>query len=93
MVLVECEYFTTSLYTLDRPYFKDLKDIDSFIAVICVEGDGTLETGIPTAADGPTKGHLTQIRRGDSVLIPATALGVKFKPGENGLKLITSYIG
>ena len=93
VVLAECEYFTTSLYTLDRPYFKDLKDIDSFIAVICVEGDGTLETGIPTAADGPTKGHLTEIRRGDSVLIPATALGVKFKPGDNGLKLITSYIG
>ena len=39
------------------------------------------------------KGHTCKIRQGDTVLIPATSKGVRFKPAAGaGLKLVTSYI-
>lgn len=96
IVLVDCPYFTTSLYTLDAPVSKDLSAVDSFLAVMCVEGAGTLLDSEPvidpeTGKRGPTKGHHVMLREGTTVLIPATSLGVNFIP-QGSMKLITSYI-
>ena len=41
---------------------------------------------------GPTKGHLIDLRQGETVLIPATSAGVTFTPAEDGMKVLTSYI-
>ena len=84
-VLVECKYFTTSQYDLDKPFTKDLTGIDSFLVVMCVEGRGSL-------TDHEDEDHTLTLHQGETVLIPATSKGVTFTP-ESGMKLITSYIG
>ena len=80
--LVSCKYFTTNLYDLTLPYAKDLSEIDSFMVVMCVSGSGTLEVD----------GESLEIRRGQTVLIPASADDLCFIP-DDGMKLITSHIG
>ncbi len=89
--VVSCPYFTTEVWDLDAPVRRDLSDTDSFLTVMCLDGAGTLEDSEPAFPGGPTKGHVLEIRRGETVLIPATSRGIRFKP-ENGLKLLTSYL-
>ena len=99
--VVSCPYFTTEVWDLDKPVRRDLSDTDSFMVVMCVAGEGTVEDSEPVFSEGPdgklipgpTKGHTCKIRQGDTVLIPATSKGVRFKPAAGaGLKLVTSYI-
>ncbi len=99
--VVSCPYFTTEVWDLDKPVRRDLSDTDSFMVVMCVAGEGTVEDSEPVFSEGPdgklipgpTKGHTCKIRQGDTVLIPATSKGVRFKPAADaGLKLVTSYI-
>ena len=94
--LVSCKYFTTSLYELDKAVHKELADIDSFLVVMCLSGNGTLLDAEPVfdaeGRRGPTKGHLIPLRQGETVLIPASSIGVTFTPAAGGMKVITSYI-
>ena len=94
--LVSCKYFTTSVYDLDKAVRKDLADIDSFLVVMCISAHGTLLDAEPLydpeGRRGPTKGHLIPLKQGETVLIPATSLGVTFTPGQDGMKVLTSYI-
>lgn len=80
--IVSCEYFTTSLYDLDRPVTKEVKPLDSFLIVICTSGKGTLTD---------SEGNSVSLRQGETVLVPACTGSVTFTP-DGGLKLITSYI-
>ena len=94
--LVSCKYFTTSLYDLDKAARKHLEDIDSFVVVMCLAGSGTLLDAEPLfdpeGRRGPTKGHLIPLRQGETVLIPASSIGVTFTPAAGGMKVLTSYI-
>lgn len=80
--IVSCEYFTTSLYDLDKPFTKEVKPLDSFLIVICTAGKGTLTD---------SEGNSTSLRQGETVLVPAGTGSVTFTP-DGSLKLITSYI-
>lgn len=80
--IVSCEYFTTSLFDLDKPASVPVKSRDSFLIVICVSGNGTL-----TDAEGNT----VTLRQGETVLVPACTESVTFTPSDN-MKLLTSYI-
>ena len=80
--IVSCEYFTTSIYDLTEPAKAPVKANDSFLIVICVDGNGSL-----TDAEGNT----VSLRQGETVLVPADTEEVTFTP-EGGMKLITSYI-
>lgn len=86
-LLVKCKYFTTSEYSLNKPFTKDLSDLDSFLVVMCVDGSGSL-----TEKENSGEEHTVSIHSGETVLIPATAKEVVFNPSSS-LKLITSYIG
>ena len=79
--VVSCRYFTTSIYDLTLPYAKDLSDIDSFMVVMCLCGEGTLEVD----------GEEVPVRQGETVLIPATADDICFVP-DGSMKVLTSYI-
>lgn len=81
-LLVDCNYFTTSLYDLDKPFSKDLGSLDSFLIVICIAGKGSL-------ADA--EGNTVALRQGETVLIPADCKGVEFIP-EGNMQILTSYI-
>ena len=67
MQLVECPYFTTAVYDLTEPMTLDYSDLDSFVILIAVKGQGTL------TADGET----VTFQKGDTILLPATTEEVK----------------
>jgi mannose-6-phosphate isomerase len=94
--VVSCKYFTTSIYDLDQAVTKNLEDTDSFLVVMCLSGHGSLTDAEPVydaeGRRGPTKGHVVDLRQGETVLVPASSTGVTFKPAEGGMKVITSYI-
>ena len=83
--VVDCKYFTTSVYDLDKPVTKDLSAIDSFMVVICTAGGGTV---CMTDDKGENSVSICQ---GETVLIPAQARAVTFTP-DASVNLITSYI-
>jgi mannose-6-phosphate isomerase len=79
--VVSCPYFTTSIYDLTLPFAKDLSGIDSFMVVMCLEGEGTMEVD----------GEEVSVHQGETVLIPATADDLCFVP-DGSMKVLTSYI-
>lgn len=79
--LVSCPYFTTSLYDLTEAVEVDRSADDSFLAVICMEGAGTL------VDDG---GERMPVHRGETVLVPAAVRRLRFEP-EGRMKLLTSF--
>ena len=80
--IVDCEYFTTSLYEIDQPVSKDMAGLDSFMIVICVEGQGTLTDN---------EGNAVTLRQGETVLLPACTKSFTLNP-EGKMKALTSYI-
>ena len=60
----------------------DLKDLDSFLIMICVEGSGKI-----TDSEGNTE----TLHKGETVLIPASTTGVKVVPDGN-IQFLTSYV-
>lgn len=81
-VLVECKYFNTSLFDLDREYSKDMSDLDSFLVAICIGGCGKVEDGF---------GNTVSIHQGETVLVPACSPSVTFIP-DGTMKILTSRI-
>ncbi len=80
--LVSCPYFTTDLLELDRPQKLDLSARDSFLVVICTEGEGTLTDD---------QGCTMPVHRGQTVLVPATAASLQIDP-KTKMTLLTSRI-
>lgn len=60
--LITCPYFTTNVLLIDRPVVRDYTSLDSFVCLICIEGEGTI-----TDADGQQP-----FRQGELVLLPAS---------------------
>ncbi len=79
--LAACDYFTTDLYDLTAEHSVDLKDLDSFLVVICMEGSGTIACGGGTMA----------LRQGETVLVPASAQELCLTP-DASMKLLTSHL-
>lgn len=81
--LVSCPYFTTKLYDLTEPLTADYATLDSFVVVICVEGEGILADNC---------GNEMPVHRGETVLIPASVRSLRMTPC-GSMKLLTSQIG
>lgn len=60
--VVNCPYFTTAVYDLTETMLLDYSELDSFVILIGVKGEGVL------TVDGQT----TSLRTGETVLLPAT---------------------
>ena len=65
--IAECPYFTTAVYDLTEPMTLDYSDLDSFVILIAVKGEGTI------TADGEEM----EFKKGDTILLPATTGEVK----------------
>ncbi|MBR1926336.1 MAG: class I mannose-6-phosphate isomerase [Bacteroidales bacterium] len=85
--LVSCEYFTTTLFDLDKMVSKNLSALDSFVVVMCVGGKGEL---VDNEGDGRV--HRLELRQGETVLVPATASTIEFHP-DGAMTCLTSFIG
>ena len=66
--LVSCPYFTTAVYDLDEAMTLDYSELDSFVILIGMKGEGTI-------ADD--EGNETSLKAGETVLIPATTKELK----------------
>ncbi len=78
--LVDCPYFRTALYDLDEPMTLDYSELDSFVILIGVCGEGRL-----TCDDGTS----ATLSAGHTLLLPATTgiVGVSGK-----VKFLETYI-
>ena len=79
--LVECPYFTTSVYDLDQPIDLDYTTLDSFVILIGLSG-----AGIVTEADGTR----FVLRAGETILLPATTGRLSV---EGTVKFLETYVG
>ena len=61
-LLVECPYFNTAVYDLDEPMELDYSELDSFVVLIGLKGNGTL-----TIDD-----EEVDFQAGESILLPVT---------------------
>lgn len=82
MLLVRCPHFTTVLYDIDECVSKDISSLDSFLAVMCTEGEGTVSD---------SQGNRAGVRAGETVLLPACSGIVTFAPSHQ-MKLLASYV-
>ena len=74
--LVDCPCFTTSLFDLTAPVEKDLRAIDSFYMVLCMEGAATVNG--------------TPMESGEAILLTRDENVAHFMPSGHA-KLLTSY--
>ena len=65
--VVSCPYFTTAVYDLNEPMALDYSELDSFVILIAVKGEGTISAN----------GEEMSFQMGDTVLLPATTNEVK----------------
>lgn len=77
--IAECPYFTTAVYDLTEPMTLDYSELDSFVILIAVKGEGTI------TADGEE----LAFTKGDTILLPATTGEVKIK-GE--IKFLETFV-
>jgi mannose-6-phosphate isomerase len=78
-LLVECPYFNTAVYDLTEPMEIDYSELDSFVILIGLKGEGTLTID----------GEETILHAGESILIPATAKEVRT---EGTIKFLETYV-
>lgn len=80
VLLVSCPYFTTSVYDLTEPMTIDYSELDSFVILIGLRGEGTLTDD---------EGNKTTLRAGETILLPATTKVVNV---EGCIKFLETYV-
>ena len=79
VLIAECPYFTTAIYDLTEPITLDYSELDSFVILIAVKGQGTI------IADGEE----LDFAKGDTILLPATTGEVKVK---GAIKFLETFV-
>jgi mannose-6-phosphate isomerase len=77
--IAECPYFTTAVYDLNEPMTLDYSELDSFVILIAVKGEGTITAN----------GEEMKLAKGDTILLPATTGEVKVS-GE--IKFLETFV-
>lgn len=78
--LVNCPYFNTAVYDLDEPMTLDYSELDSFVILIGLKGEGTVTD---------TEGNETTLKAGETILIPAAEAELKVK---GTVKFLETYV-
>ena len=77
--VVTCPYFTTAVYDLTEPMTLDYSELDSFVILIAVKGEGHLICN----------GEEMPFQMGDTVLLPATTNEVRV---EGEVRFLETYV-
>ena len=77
--VITCSYFTTAVYDLTEPMTLDYSELDSFVILIAVKGEGRLICN----------GEEMSFQMGDTVLFPATTNEVRV---EGDVKFLETYV-
>ena len=80
VMLVECPYFTTSVYDLDEPMTIDYSDLDSFVILIGMKGEGKVIDN---------ENNEVSLNEGETILIPATTDSIKIS---GTIKFLETYV-
>ena len=80
--LVSCEYFNTNLLEFDKELDKDYHQLDSFIIYMNLDGE------FEVAFEGGTE----VVKKGETVLIPASLETFRLKPLSSSVKTLEVYI-
>ena len=78
--LVNCNYFHTAVYDLDAPMLLDYSELDSFVILILLEGEGQ-------AVDN--EGNTTDLHAGSTVLVPASTKTLQIS---GTVKFLETYV-
>lgn len=78
--LVKCPHFNTAVYDLDEPMTIDYSELDSFVILIGMKGEGTIKDN---------EGNETSLKAGETILIPATTETIKM---EGTIKFLETYV-
>ena len=78
--LVSCPLFTTAVYDLTEPMTLDYSELDSFVILIALKGEGSILT---------SRGNSYSFREGESILLPATTEMVKV---EGNIKFLETFV-
>ncbi len=79
--LVTCDYFTTNKIIIDNYLDRNYQTFDSFVALICIEGEGRIEH----------ENGDTDISLGDVVLIPAKYKAIYLNT-KSKMTLLETYV-
>jgi mannose-6-phosphate isomerase len=79
--LVSCEYFNTNMIWMNEELTRNYGQLDSFVAYMCLEGEFLIES----------EGSLTQVKAGETVLIPACLEQVHLKPAGD-VKMLEVFV-
>lgn len=60
--LESCQYFTTNLLELDKPYTQDHSNKDSFVIYICMDGSCEVKD---------SNNNVIELKQGETLLVPA----------------------
>ena len=74
-----CPYFTTAVYDLTEPMTLDYSELDSFVILIAVKGEGTIKAN----------GQEMKFQMGDTILLPATTAEAKI---EGTVKFLETFV-
>ncbi len=80
--LIDCKHFTTTLHDLTASETRDLSSIESFVALVVLQGAGVLHD-----ADG----EAYSLRQGETLLIPASTHRITLTPQPH-LKYLSCHI-
>ena len=78
--LVHCPYFNTAVYDLNEPMTLDYSELDSFVILIGIKGEGTIKDD---------EGNELSFTEGESILVPATTKTVKVS---GTIKFLETYV-
>lgn len=81
--LVKCPFFTVNILEMTEAIGRDYAPLDSFVVYVCVEGEGIIETD---------EQQTTPIKKGETVLIPASLNDVVIRPLTSTCRLMEIYI-
>ena len=80
--LETCQYFTTNLLELENEQQRDYSSLDSFVVLICMEGQCSLTDN---------KGNTLDVKRGESILLPADTRSATIVP-KGSVHLLETYV-
>ncbi len=80
--LVTCSYFTTNLIETVGSMQRDYSALDSFVAYICVDGNGVVKDD---------KNNAIAIGKGETILLPAETYRAEIS-SDNRLKILETFV-
>ena len=80
--IVSCDYFTTNILKFDKEIEKEYNELDSFIIYIGLEGEFEIEY----------EGGKEQVKKGETILVPASLENYRLKPKNEEIIILEVYI-